>query len=100
MSSSGQIEPPGMHMIYLPYSDDIRHVEEVRRAFFLRILFTSLFRLLMQGNMQLHRTTDSVAPRATDEQIQKASNLLRRMELKDFAVSQFSNPGAFQCSLA
>ncbi|XP_054805999.1 ATP-dependent DNA helicase 2 subunit KU70 isoform X3 [Prosopis cineraria] len=26
--SGGQIEPPGMHMIYLPYSDDIRHVEE------------------------------------------------------------------------
>lgn len=68
MSSSGQVEPHGMHMIYLPYSDDIRHVEE------------------------LHRTTDSVAPRATDEQIQKASNLLRRMELKDFSVSQFSNP--------
>lgn len=29
-SPSGQVEPPGMHMIYLPFSDDIRHVEEVR----------------------------------------------------------------------
>lgn len=29
MSPSGQVEPPGMHMIYLPYSDDIRHIEEV-----------------------------------------------------------------------
>lgn len=28
-SSSGQVEPPGMHMIYLPYSDDIRYPEEV-----------------------------------------------------------------------
>ncbi|KAF9607521.1 hypothetical protein IFM89_036883, partial [Coptis chinensis] len=27
-SSSGQVEPPGMHMIYLPYSDDVRHIEE------------------------------------------------------------------------
>lgn len=27
-SSNGQVEPPGMHMIYLPYSDDIRDVEE------------------------------------------------------------------------
>lgn len=26
----GQIEPPGMHMIYLPYSDDIRPIEEAR----------------------------------------------------------------------
>jgi len=29
-SSGGQFEPPGMHMIYLPYSDDIRYPEEVR----------------------------------------------------------------------
>nr|KAJ0210773.1 hypothetical protein LSAT_V11C400184710 [Lactuca sativa] len=28
--SGGQIEPPGMHMIYLPYSDDIRPIEEAR----------------------------------------------------------------------
>ncbi|ONK67364.1 uncharacterized protein A4U43_C06F19410 [Asparagus officinalis] len=68
MSSSGQVEPPGMHMIYLPYSDDIRQVEE------------------------LHTAVDCVAPRATDEQIEKASNLLRRMDLKDFSVCQFSNP--------
>ena len=26
----GQIELPGMHMIYLPHTEDIRHVEEVR----------------------------------------------------------------------
>lgn len=29
-SSGGQVEPPGMHMIYLPYSDDIRYPEEVK----------------------------------------------------------------------
>lgn len=28
--AGGQVEPPGMHMIYLPYSDDIRDIEEVR----------------------------------------------------------------------
>lgn len=67
MSSSGQVEPPGMHMIYLPYSDDIRYPEE------------------------LHTSEDAV-PRATDEQIQKSSNLLRRLDLKDFSVCQFSNP--------
>lgn len=30
ISNGGQLEPPGMHMIYLPYSDDIRNVEEAR----------------------------------------------------------------------
>ncbi|KAF8732088.1 hypothetical protein HU200_016048 [Digitaria exilis] len=65
---SGQVESPGMHMIYLPYSDDIRYPEEV------------------------HLTSDD-APRATDEQIKKASNLLKRIDLKDFSVSHFANPG-------
>ncbi|XP_008786103.2 ATP-dependent DNA helicase 2 subunit KU70 isoform X1 [Phoenix dactylifera] len=67
-SSSGQVEPPGMHMIYLPYSDDIRHVEE------------------------LHMAVDANAPRATDDQIKKASALSRRIDLKDFSVCQFANP--------
>ncbi|CAL9756500.1 unnamed protein product [Musa acuminata subsp. burmannicoides] len=68
ISSSGQVEPPGMHMIYLPYSDDIRHVEE------------------------LHSTDDAIAPRATDDQIKKVSALMRRIDLKDFSVCQFANP--------
>jgi len=55
-------------MIYLPYSDDIRYPEEV------------------------HVTSDD-APRATDEQIKKASNLLKRIDLKNFSVCQFANPG-------
>ncbi|XVF18564.1 hypothetical protein REPUB_Repub11eG0033600 [Reevesia pubescens] len=29
--AGGQMEPPGMHMIYLPYSDDIRDAEEARK---------------------------------------------------------------------
>ncbi|RCV11337.1 hypothetical protein SEVIR_2G184000v4 [Setaria viridis] len=66
-SSAGQVEPPGMHMIYLPYSDDIRYPEEV------------------------HVTSDE-APRATDEQIKKASSLLKRIDLKNFSVCQFANP--------
>uniref|UniRef100_A0A0D9WWA0 ATP-dependent DNA helicase 2 subunit KU70 n=1 Tax=Leersia perrieri TaxID=77586 RepID=A0A0D9WWA0_9ORYZ len=66
-SAGGQIEPPGMHMIYLPYSDDVRYPEEV------------------------HLTSD-VVPHATDDQIKKASNLLRRIDLKNFSVCQFANP--------
>ncbi|KAJ4968377.1 hypothetical protein NE237_015078 [Protea cynaroides] len=67
-NSSGQVEPPGMHMIYLPYSDDIRQIEE------------------------LHMNVDSVTPRATDDQIKKSTPLVRRVDLKDFSVCQFSNP--------
>ncbi|PON60167.1 Ku, partial [Parasponia andersonii] len=29
--AGGQVEPPGMHMIYLPYSDDMRDIEEARK---------------------------------------------------------------------
>ncbi|XP_027117138.1 ATP-dependent DNA helicase 2 subunit KU70-like isoform X1 [Coffea arabica] len=68
ISGGGQVEPPGMHMIYLPYSDDIRHVEEV------------------------HADANTIAPRATDDQTKTASALVRRIDLKDFSVCQFSNP--------
>ncbi|KAL4570302.1 hypothetical protein LXL04_025954 [Taraxacum kok-saghyz] len=63
-----QIEPPGMHMIYLPYSDDIRPIEE------------------------LHSDTSGNIPIANDDQIQKATALLKRVDLRDFSVCQFANP--------
>ncbi|KAF6136020.1 hypothetical protein GIB67_006912 [Kingdonia uniflora] len=65
---SGQVEPPGMHMIYLPYSDDIRPIEEVQMD------------------------ADNVVPNVTDEQIKKATAVLKRIDLKDFSVCQFANP--------
>jgi ATP-dependent DNA helicase 2 subunit 1 len=37
--------------------------------------------------------TSDEAPRATDEQIKKASNLLKRIDLKNFSAGQFANPG-------
>ncbi|KAM6552976.1 hypothetical protein CsatB_013738 [Cannabis sativa] len=66
VKAGGQVEPPGMHMIYLPYSDDIRDNEE------------------------LHSSVD--APCATDEQIRKAASLIKRIDLRDFSVCQFANP--------
>ncbi|GFQ04382.1 ATP-dependent DNA helicase 2 subunit ku70 [Phtheirospermum japonicum] len=68
VSSSGQIEPPGMHMIYLPYSDDIRSIEE------------------------LHTDTNPVALKATEDQIKSASSLVKCVDLKNFSVCQFANP--------
>ncbi|KAL8139740.1 hypothetical protein V2J09_005761 [Rumex salicifolius] len=68
ISSGGQIEPPGMHMIFLPYSDDIRWPEEH------------------------HIDPKTATPCASDEQITKAKALLKRIDLKDFSVCQFSNP--------
>lgn len=64
----GQIEPPGMHMIYLPYSDDIRPIEE------------------------LHAETSGSMPLASEEQIEKATALVKRVDLRDFSVCQFANP--------
>ncbi|XP_059632849.1 ATP-dependent DNA helicase 2 subunit KU70 isoform X2 [Cornus florida] len=68
INASGQVEPPGMQMIYLPYSDDIRHIEE------------------------LHADKNASTPRATEDQIKKATAFMRRIDLKDFSVCQFANP--------
>ncbi|KAL6970860.1 ATP-dependent DNA helicase II subunit 1, partial [Sarracenia purpurea var. burkii] len=68
ITASGQVEPPGMHMIYLPYADDIRQIEE------------------------LHSDINSETPRANDDQINKATALMRRIDLKEFSVCQFANP--------
>lgn len=68
ISASGQVEPPGMHMIYLPYCDDIRNPEE------------------------LHMDPNFQAPHAANEQIKKATAMMKRIDLKDFSVCQFSNP--------
>ncbi|XP_021714073.1 ATP-dependent DNA helicase 2 subunit KU70-like isoform X1 [Chenopodium quinoa] len=68
ITARGQVEPPGMHMIYLPYCDDIRNPEE------------------------LHMDVTFTTPRALNEDIQKAAVLMNRVNLKDFAVCQFPNP--------
>jgi hypothetical protein len=55
-------------------------------------LFSLLGNPTIYINVQVHLTSGD-APRATDEQIKKASNLLRRIDLKNFSVLQFANPG-------
>lgn len=45
--------------------------------------------------LQLHADTNPVAPRATEDQIKSASSLLKRVDLKNFSVCQFANPGKF-----
>ncbi|KZV52069.1 hypothetical protein F511_36064 [Dorcoceras hygrometricum] len=67
-STSGQVEPPGMHMIYLPFSDDIRPIEE------------------------LHTEANPITARATDDQIKSVSSLVKRVDLRQFSVCQFANP--------
>ncbi|EEF40803.1 ATP-dependent DNA helicase 2 subunit KU70 [Ricinus communis] len=68
VSAGGQIEPPGMHMIYLPYSDDVRHIEE------------------------FHSESNVGLPHANGDQTKKAAGLIKRIDLKDFSVCQFANP--------
>lgn len=67
-TARGQVEPPGMHMIYLPYCDDIRNTEE------------------------LHMDATFSTPHASDNEIKKATTLVKRVDLRDFSVCQFSNP--------
>ncbi|GAU12053.1 hypothetical protein TSUD_00180 [Trifolium subterraneum] len=69
IQSGVQIEPPGMHMIYLPYSDDIRPIEE------------------------RYSDTSGAVTKASDDQIKRAADLIKRVDLKDFSVFQFTNPG-------
>jgi ATP-dependent DNA helicase 2 subunit 1 len=33
-SDGGQVEPPGINMIYLPYANDIRDIDEARKNCF------------------------------------------------------------------
>ncbi|XP_017415153.1 ATP-dependent DNA helicase 2 subunit KU70 isoform X2 [Vigna angularis] len=68
IQSGSQIEPPGMHMIYLPYSDDIRLVEE------------------------RYSDTSGMVTKASSDQIKRAADLIKRVDLKDFSVCQFTNP--------
>ena len=42
--------------------------------------------------LQLH-PDPNVAPKATDDQVKKAAALMKRIDLKDFSVCQFANPG-------
>ncbi|PNX64158.1 ATP-dependent DNA helicase 2 subunit ku70-like protein, partial [Trifolium pratense] len=70
IQSGVQIEPPGMHMIYLPYSDDIRHIEE------------------------RYSDTSGAVTKASDDQIKRAADLIKRVDLKDFSVFQFTNPAS------
>ena len=43
--------------------------------------------------LQLHSDTNAVVPTANDEQIRKAAAVIRRIDLKEFSVCQFANPG-------
>ena len=42
--------------------------------------------------LQFHTDTN-LAPRASEDQIKSASSLLKRIDLKNFSVCQFANPG-------
>lgn len=63
-----QIQPPGMHMIYLPFSDDLRH-PEADPAF-----------------------TGASNPQADDAQIAAAETMLHALNLKGFDSAGIPNP--------
>ena len=93
--AGGQMEPPGMRMIYLPYSDDIRDSEEARKySWVYAKRFSSHFITDKFGDVsQIFPDTEDDALRADEDQIQKAAALIKRIDMKDFSVCQFANPG-------
>ncbi|CAM6092560.1 unnamed protein product [Calypogeia fissa] len=63
-----QNQPPGLNMIYLPYSDDIRPAEKY------------------------HSDAANPPARGSDQQIEKAINLMKKLELFEFSVDAIPNP--------
>jgi len=43
--------------------------------------------------LQRYSDTSGMVNIASDDQIKKAANLIKRIDLKDFSVCQISNPG-------
>jgi len=65
-----QATPPGMHMIYLPFQDDLRFPEEDP--------------LLMKAT--------PAPPRATPQQVAAAEQLIDQLTLEDFSCANVPNP--------
>ncbi|XP_024517551.1 ATP-dependent DNA helicase 2 subunit KU70 [Selaginella moellendorffii] len=63
----GQVQPPGMHMIYLPYAEDIRQPEKIN---------------LSKGGVEI----------AAKEHIDKAMALIKKLHLREFTVYDIQNP--------
>lgn len=101
VNSGGQLEPAGMHMIYLPYSDDIRNAEQASGILFdwLSLIWFNFYEIFILVSLQFHISDDAAVPRASDDQIQKASALMKQINLEKFSVLQFANPGAVQSSI-
>ncbi|KAG0607326.1 hypothetical protein M758_8G019900 [Ceratodon purpureus] len=65
--SDNQESPNGMNMIHLPYSNDIRPAEKY------------------------HASTSSV-PRASSEQIVMATDMIKKLHLKNYSVTDYPDP--------
>ena len=63
-----QVTPPGMNMIYLPYSDDLRQPE---------------------ADLSFTGTSH---PKADEQQVQAAEKLMHKLNLEEFSSSAIPNP--------
>jgi len=52
-------------------------------------------KLLLRHDIFLQRYSDTsgVVTKASDDQIKRAADLIKRLDLKDFSVFQITNPG-------
>ncbi|GBG74920.1 hypothetical protein CBR_g19434 [Chara braunii] len=69
VDEAGQLTPPGMQMIYLPYCDDIRYPEKISAD------------------------GDKPSARAADDQISRAMTMIQKLNLTDFSMQGIHNPG-------
>lgn len=86
-------------MIYLPYSDDIRDSEEAGKYswVYAKGFSAQVITDKIGGVLQIFPDMEDLAPRADEDQIKKASALIKRIDIKDFSVCQFANPGKLSC---
>jgi ATP-dependent DNA helicase 2 subunit 1 len=70
-----QVEPPGMHVIYLPYADDVRFPEE-------NLTFVKDPKKVLSSRPHF----------CSEDQLAKASALVDALYLEDFEVGSVQNP--------
>ncbi|KAG6506080.1 hypothetical protein ZIOFF_031395 [Zingiber officinale] len=88
--------------IYFPIGDEIIGSTRIFIALYRSMLHLKRFALAFYGSSsssrlvalvaQYHISVDAAVPRASDDQIQKASALMKQINLENFSVLQFANP--------
>ncbi|KAE9459542.1 hypothetical protein C3L33_08517, partial [Rhododendron williamsianum] len=91
------LEVVGSTCIFIALHRSMLRLNRYAVAFYGSATHPQLVALVAQDEIvtasgQIHTDENNETPRANDDQIRKATALMRRVDLKDFSVCQFSNP--------